>query len=54
MIFAFGQICLGKVAIGQIVYGQYALGQLGWGDHVWDTRGIDPVAHDFFLKLIGK
>ena len=54
MIFAAGQICLGKIAIGQIVYGQYALGQLGWGDHVWDTRTIDPVAQDFFLKLIGK
>jgi hypothetical protein len=54
MIFAFGQISLGKVAIGQIVYGQYALGQLGWGDHVWDTRTIDPAAHGFFLKLIGK
>jgi hypothetical protein len=54
LIFAFGQICVGKIAIGQIVYGQYALGQLGWGDHVWDTRAIDPVAQDFFLKLVGK
>jgi hypothetical protein len=54
MIFAAGQICLGKVAIGQIVYGQFALGQLGWGDHVWDTRTVDPVAQDFFLKMIGK
>jgi hypothetical protein len=54
MIFAAGQICLGKIAIGQIVFGQYALGQLGWGDHVWDTGTIDPVAQDFFLKLIGN
>jgi hypothetical protein len=54
MIFAFGQIGIGKIAIGQIVYGQYVLGQLGWGDHVWDTRTVDPIAQDFFLKLIGR
>lgn len=54
VIFALGQVAAGHVAVGQIAVGNYVLAQLGWGAHVWDTRTVDPVAQDFFLKLIGK
>jgi hypothetical protein len=30
------------------------LAQIGYRNHVIDTRGIDLVAKDFFLSLIGK
>ena len=54
VIFALGQFAAGHVAVGQMAVGTYVLAQLGWGDHVWDTRVVDPVAHQFFLSLIGK
>jgi hypothetical protein len=53
-ILAVGQFAAGHAAIGQMAVGTYVLAQLGWGDHVWDTRAIDPVAHQYFLSLIGK
>jgi len=54
MLLGIGQIVTGQVAIGQIAFGSYVLAQLGWGTHVIDTRGVDPLAKDFFLKLIGQ
>ena len=54
LIFGAGQFATGQIAIGQIAYGTYVLAQLGWGTHVIDTRLVDPIAKDFFLKLIGK
>jgi hypothetical protein len=54
MVFALGQFAAAEVAIGQVAIGSYVLAQIGWGDHVADSRLIDPVAKDFFLRLIGK
>jgi hypothetical protein len=54
LIFGVGQIAIGQVAIGQLAYGGYVLAQVGWGTHVFDTRGIDPAAKAFFLRLIGQ
>jgi hypothetical protein len=54
MLFAAGQIAAAYVAIGQIAAGTYVLAQIGWGDHVVDMRTVDPIAKDFFLKLIGR
>lgn len=54
MLFGAGQLATGQVAIGQFAVGTYVLAQLGWGTHVIDSRMVDPVAKDFFLKLIGK
>jgi hypothetical protein len=54
LIFGAGQIATGQVAIGQIAVGTYVLAQWGWGNHVVDSRIVDPIAKDFFLKLIGK
>ncbi|HEY3391586.1 MAG TPA: hypothetical protein VGK58_02685 [Lacipirellulaceae bacterium] len=54
VIFGAGQVATGYIAVGQIAVGTYVLAQLGWGEHVIDTRTVDPLAKDFFLKLIGK
>jgi hypothetical protein len=49
--FGLGQIVSGHVAIGQFAFGRYVLAQLGVGAHVWDTRGVDPVAEQFFQSF---
>ena len=49
--FAFGQIATGYVAIGQIGFGNYVLSQFGIGKHVWDMRGADFEAQQFFKTL---
>lgn len=54
LIFGAGQLATGQIAIGQMAFGSYVLGQIGWGSHVIDSRGVDPVAKDFFLRLIGQ
>jgi hypothetical protein len=54
LIFGAGQVATGYIAIGQIALGSYVLAQIGWGNHVMDTRAVDPVAQNFFLRLIGK
>jgi hypothetical protein len=54
ILVGVGQFSTGQIAIGQVAVGTYVLAQLGWGDHVVDTRGIDPIAKDFFLRFIGK
>jgi hypothetical protein len=54
MLLGVGQIATGQVAIGQLAFGAYVLAQLGWGTHVIDSRAVDPLAKDFFLKLIGE
>jgi hypothetical protein len=54
LIFGAGQVATGYIAIGQIAFGSYVLAQIGWGSHVMDTRAVDPVAQNFFLRLIGK
>jgi hypothetical protein len=54
LLFGFGQFATGYIAVGQFAFGTYALAQLGWGTHVVDMKWVDPVAKDFFLKLIGK
>jgi hypothetical protein len=54
LLFGLGQFATGQVAIGQIAFGSYVLAQLGWGGHVIDIHGVDPLAKDFFLKLIGR
>jgi hypothetical protein len=47
-----GQIATGYVAIGQIAAGECVLAQFGVGPHVWDMRGADPVAVQFFRGLV--
>jgi hypothetical protein len=54
LIFGLGQFATGQIAIGQFAFGGYVLGQFGLGSHVIDMRGVDPVAKDFFLRLVGK
>jgi hypothetical protein len=54
MLFGVGQFATGQVAIGQMAAGAYVLAQIGWGSHVIDMHGVDPVAKDFFLRLIGR
>jgi len=54
MLLGIGQFATGQVAIGQFAFGAYVLAQMGWGAHVIDIHGVDPLAKDFFLKLIGK
>jgi hypothetical protein len=54
LFFGMGQFATGQIAIGQIAYGVNVLAQIGLGKHVVDTRGVDPVAKQFFLQLIGQ
>ena len=54
LLFGAGQLATGQVAIGQLAFGSYVLAQLGCGSHIVDSRMVDPIAKDFFLKLIGK
>lgn len=54
LIFGAGQLATGQIAIGQIAFGAYVLAQFGWGTHVIDMRLVDPIAKDFFMKLIGR
>src|SRR5229473_4409162 len=43
-LFGLGQVATGYVAVGQVGFGQYVLAQFGFGAHVWDMRGVSPVA----------
>jgi hypothetical protein len=54
LLFGLGQFATGQIAIGQFAFGAYVLAQIGWGQHVIDMKWVDPVAKDFFLRLIGK
>jgi hypothetical protein len=54
LLFGVGQVATGQVAIGQFAFGAYVLAQMGWGQHVIDMKFVDPVAKDFFLRLIGR
>jgi len=54
LMFGLGQFATGQIAIGQFAYGTTVLAQLGFGKHVVDVNGVDPVAKNFFLGLIGK
>jgi len=50
--FGIGQFATGYVAIGQFAYGRYVLAQFGFGQHVWDIRGADPAAVNFFQSFL--
>jgi hypothetical protein len=54
MLVGIGQFATGQVAIGQVAFGAYVLAQFGWGTHVIDIHGVDPLAKDFFLSLVGR
>jgi hypothetical protein len=54
LLFGAGQFATGVIALGQFAFGGYVIAQMGWGSHVSDVRGIDPIAKDFFMRLIGK
>jgi hypothetical protein len=54
LMFAVGQFAAGQIAIGQFALGGTVLAQLGFGKHVIDMNGVDPVAKNFFLNLIGQ
>jgi len=49
--FSMGQVGYGQIVIAQFGYGKYVLAQFGWGEHVWDIRGVSPVAQKFFRGL---
>lgn len=42
------------VTIAQFGAGHFVLAQLGYGTHVIDSRGVDPAAKEFFLRLVGQ
>jgi hypothetical protein len=50
-LIGIGQFTCGGMAIGQLAYGEFVLAQLGLGSHVWDTRGADIGAVQFFKML---
>jgi len=52
VIFGLGQVATGYMAIGQLGFGTYVLAQRGCGRYVWDTRGISPIAEEFFRSLM--
>jgi hypothetical protein len=54
LFFGAGQFATGQIAIGQFAYGEHVLAQMGFGKHVIDMHGVDPVAKNFFLRLIGQ
>jgi hypothetical protein len=51
-LVGIGQLVCGHMAIGQLAFGEYVLAQLGLGTHVWDVRGADPAAVQFFRGLL--
>lgn len=51
-VFGLGQIATGTVAIGQFGIGRYVLAQLGLGQYIWDTRGANPIAEQFFRSFL--
>lgn len=53
ILVGVGQVATGQIAVGQFAFGGYVLAQLGYGRHVVDMHGVDPVAKEFFLGLIG-
>lgn len=53
-ILGVGQLTCGNVAIGQLAFGKYVLAQFGLGEHVWDMRGRDVIAAQFFHNLLMK
>jgi len=54
LYFAVGQFAAGQIAIGQFAFGGTVLAQFGIGNHVVDLNNVDPVAKNFFLRLIGQ
>jgi len=46
-----GQVATGQVAVGQLAAGEYVLAQFGIGRHVWDMRGADIQAKQFFTLV---
>jgi len=53
LYFAVGQFAAGQTVIGQFAFGEIVLAQFGLGKHVVDMNGVDPVAKNFFLHLVG-
>ena len=51
-LFGLGQLSTGLVAIAQFGFGEFVLAQIGIGQHVWDMRGADPLARQFFTPWI--
>lgn len=49
-----GQLTCGVMAMGQVAVGKYVLAQIGLGEHVWDMRGADVQAKQFFHQLFLK
>lgn len=48
VLIGIGQLATGYVAVGQAGFGFYVLAQSGTGVHVWDTKGVDLAARQFF------
>ena len=47
-----GQVAIGAAAIGQFGVGLYVLAQHGFGEHIWDVHHADPIAKEFFHRLL--
>src|SRR2546423_1738474 len=53
VLVGIGQLATGFVAIGQATFGYYVLAQSGTDVHVWDAKGADEVARQFFSTWTG-
>ena len=51
-VLGIGQLATGYIAIGQMAIGYYALGQIAYGVHAWGINQRDPVALEFFRRLL--
>lgn len=51
-LFGLGQFATGYIAIGQLALGYYALCQVGFAKHLWTQAAKDPVAAEFFRRLL--
>ena len=51
-LFGLGQLATGYIAIGQVVCGYYGLGQVAFGLHLWSMKHSDPVAFEFFVRML--
>lgn len=52
--FGLGQFATGITAIGQLALGVYVRAQLGFGEHVWSSQTQDPVAIEYFNRMMSS
>jgi hypothetical protein len=52
ILFGLGQFSTGITAIGQFAIGQYVRSLIGFGQHIWTEKVKDPVAVEYFQRLL--